>query len=47
VSRPGQNGHGNGQRAPTEMVEPPKMSSREEIRAFFGGSGTKVVVSDS
>jgi hypothetical protein len=29
--------------------EPPKMSTREEIRAFFGavGGGTKVIVSPS
>jgi len=44
IPRPGQNG---GNRVSGEMVEPPKMSSREEIRAFFGGSGTKVVYSES
>lgn len=43
VPRPGI----NGQREVGELAEPPKMSTREEIRAFFGGSGTKAVYSDS
>ena len=30
-----------------ETAEVPKMSSPEEIRAFFTGSGTKVVYSES
>jgi hypothetical protein len=30
-----------------EMAEVPKMSSPEEVRAFFTGSGTKVVYSQS
>lgn len=45
VPRPGQNGQG----VLAEMVEPPKMSSKAEIRAFFGGGdgSTKVVYSES
>jgi hypothetical protein len=46
VPRPGD---GNGQRPMGELAEPPKMSSREEIRAFFGGGdgSIKVVYSES
>lgn len=43
VPRPGINGQGT----PAEMVEPPKMSTKAEIRAFFGMEGTKVVYSES
>jgi hypothetical protein len=43
VPRPGR----NGQDVPQEMVEPPRMSTRDEIRSFFGGSGVQVIYSDS
>jgi hypothetical protein len=29
------------------MIAPPKMSSKEEIRSFFGGAGVQAVYSDS
>ncbi len=45
IQRPGQGG--NGQQQVGELAEPPRMSSKDEIRAFFGGPGAKVVVSDS
>jgi hypothetical protein len=38
VPRPGQ----DGQQVPT--AEPPRMSTPEEIRAFFSGEGTRVLV---
>lgn len=41
LPRPGNNRHA----APQELAEPPKMSSKAEVRAFFGGDATKVVVS--
>lgn len=44
VPRPGQNGQASGV---GEMVAPPKMSTREEIRSFFGGEGVKAVYSES
>lgn len=44
VPRPGEGGH---VAEPAEMVEPPKMSTAAEIRAFFGGEGTKAVFSRS
>lgn len=43
IPRPGR----NGQDVPQEMVEPPKSSSKEEIRAFFGGAGVQTVYSES
>jgi hypothetical protein len=31
-----------------ELAEPPRMSTKEEIRAFFGGGeGTQIVYSES
>jgi hypothetical protein len=30
-----------------ELAEPPRMSTKEEIRAFFGRAGTEIVYSES
>jgi hypothetical protein len=43
--RPGGDGQRDGE--PLELAELPRMSSKEEIRAFFGGPGGSIVVSDS
>jgi hypothetical protein len=43
VKRPGDGGLPD----QVELEAPPRMSTPEEIRAFFSGEGTRVVVTDS